>query len=55
MVPEKACLHMQYPLVKYFILSESITPIAGSCGGRPNPKKVTDASWSYADYGVWLY
>ena len=34
----------QLPVAKYFIDSDKIIPIAGSCGDKPNHKNVTLAS-----------
>lgn len=43
LTPGKNASH-QCPLLKYFIACDNIHPIAGSCGGRSNPKNVIDAS-----------
>ena len=37
-----------FPVIRYFILSDRIIPMAGSSGGRPNPRKVMDASCKMA-------
>ena len=45
--PGKNASH-HLPLFKYFIDSDNIIPIAGSCGGNPNPRNVIDASCKIA-------